>query len=192
MPGGRKFRLSTRKNYERKKYSKKVVSQLMVHIPRTIYDSLGGHDSIPEIDEPLIISIPHTVYFDANVANPALLFERIRKLKLMTSSWSFEMELDELIISRLCSYGRVIITIDINCNWIIKVNEIRIFLPKVALLNICDTKINSIRVLKKLMINIEDSRLCVDNSEEKLFHIRDVRKGKFMDYSGKRDFSHCT
>ena len=63
--GKRKFRLSLRKNYERRKYQDRLT--LVVSLPLGIYFSAT---------EPLVVHIPRTAYLSATITNSNTLYTR--------------------------------------------------------------------------------------------------------------------
>ena len=166
MPCVKKFWLSRRKNCERKKYN----------------------------PSELVVSIPWPIYCGLDVSDSKCLFERIARLKILPTGWSLGNfdDCDQLIvISRLFSYGRFILTIDFDCFWTIAINETCIHLPNRSLLNFCGDKITSVAIFQQLLQNIEKSQLCIGNPDIKFYQIRDARKGKFADPYGKLFIMPC-
>ncbi len=179
MPGKRKFHLSTRKNYYRKKCTNPSV--LIVRIPRTAYDLYVNKDSV-EVPEPplssLVVSIPRAMYCSISVRDRDHLFERISMLKILPAEWYLAEE--DHVISKSFSYGRLCISVDSNCHWIISINQYQIDLP-----NDSFCKITSVTTFIQLLTAIEKSHLCIGNPDDKFYSVRDIRKGKFLDQSGE-------
>ncbi len=129
----RKFLLTSRRNYERKKWP----SKLLIKIPICYYNSVVPADVVvlddvvdvvvPD-DEPLTISISRA-YCNVHVDDCMQLFNRIESSKLLPKDWSLKIEHDVAVVSRLMSYGRVDLTINSNCQWTFVINEIPICLP---------------------------------------------------------------
>ena len=66
------------------------------------------------------------------------------------------------------------------------VDQIPICLPSNSLLNFHEKEITSLTSLIRLLKNVDQSQqLCIGNPDAKFFLIRDRRKGKFLDQSGK-------
>ncbi len=180
MPGQRKFRLSSRKNYERKKYQ----SRLIISIPQLFYDN---HDKArkPEPTLELLVSIPLSIYLDLNVSDPNRLFQMVARLKILPMGWSLENDHSNqlIVISKSFSHSKRSITIDSDCKWSIAINETCICLPSGSLLKFCKDKITTITTFLQLLQNIENSKLCIGNPDNKFCQIRDLRNGKFVDQS---------
>ena len=144
--GKRKFRLSTRKNYERKKYQNKrkaLSSTELVKIPRTICDPTE-----------LLVHVPQTIYCDATTSDPKLLYERIQSLKILPEGWVLENLLGScsmFIMSRVFSYGRMNISVGSNCLWTIHIDDICLCLPNHSLLNFQNCRVESVNAVLQLI-----------------------------------------
>ena len=120
--GRRKFRLSTRKNYERKKYQTRremlsEPSEFIVKIPHTVCSMA---------DDELLVHVPQTIYFDATTSDPKVLCQRIQTSNVLPKEWILENLLDSrsmFIVSRVFPYGRLNISVGSNCSWEIHIDD---------------------------------------------------------------------
>jgi hypothetical protein len=162
--GKRKFRLSVKKNYERKKYaSKNSEAALIVQIPMAVY-----HD------------------VDRDVSHLKYLIERIASFKIVPFGWWIEVHAESLItISKIIvDHGLTMkIIIHGNFEWAIQINNEEF--PNYSFPQFQEKKISNVRKVSQLLTNADNSHLCIGNPDRKSFEIRDERKGQFLDKSGK-------
>ena len=173
--GKRKFRLSQR---ERNKYQK--TNQFVVSIPflsstQTVLSS-NNFSSI-NLSEPLIISIPITVYSNGTIVTSKQLLERLQYLKVVMNGWSIEGDSIVRGIFSVVTYGTMRITISSDCHWTMFINEYKIHLQNHTLLQFSEEVLDTCDKVVKLLSKAEQSRLCIGNPDTKFDEIRDRRKG---------------
>ena len=150
-------------------------------------------DSTNDSSLPLVISLPIDAYFKTPASNLECLYERILKTPL-PDGWVSENQLIShscIVVSKVFSYGRINVLLlndAATYNWTIEVNQCQIKLPQCRLSNFQENIIASLTSLWSLLDNIDNidkSRPCIGNPDDKFMLIKDHRKGKFVDHSGK-------
>jgi hypothetical protein len=168
--GKRKLRLSSRKNYERKKYQKRL---LMVH---------GPHGSMCDANvTKLVVCLPQSAYLSAPVSSFHLLCERMRKSEnILNNGWNCTGVSNHVLQKSFSSYN-VSIKIMPDFSFVLEVGGYHL---NADCTQFPITYINSIEILLKLLSMIDTSSLCKGNADEKFENTSKRRNGKFLDRAG--------
>ena len=163
--GRRKFRLTVRKNYEKKKYQKRLTVAV---------------DTVCDVAPGLVIHVPINFYLSAPASSFHVLCNRIRKYEVVQKNgWVCTGVSDNVIKKSFSSY-EVTIKIQPDFTFTIEVGEYQ--------LNNCSylqvTEVKSVLVLLRLLEMIDKSTLCIGNPDEKFENTQRRRNGKFFDHTG--------
>lgn len=139
--GTRKFRLSQRKNYERKKYQKiecsnpqsSSTTNPMEPQPSSIQSSMEPDPSC-EPETALYVTIPCSFFMKKRVTDPCVLLTRLQKVAAINipNGWSIESDCiwrGCFNIVKMFPYGTLIVTVSRDCQWKVTVNDASIGQP---------------------------------------------------------------
>ncbi len=158
--GRRKFRLAVRKNYERKKALNRV----------------------------LVVSVPLASYHDGRVSNLKYLRQRITNLNILPVGWLLQDLVDEessMTFSKSVFHINMKLSIHCNFEWTICINNEEFPFPCYSLPGFKDKMVSSVTEVLQLLKSADDCRICIGNPDSKFFHIRDQRKGQFLNKASK-------
>ena len=177
--GNRKFRLSTKKNYERKKYQKRQISSGTCNSQQPSEVILScSQDTSAE----LIVRISRNIFVNAALSSSYTLYTRLTKLWNVSGDWSLSWFLSNVVLTKSFSYGNLVVTIFPDFSSSIKINE---YLLQLSNSGLFGERIDSVSYVWKLLSNIDKSQLCIGSPDEKFYQIKERRNGKFFDQSGK-------
>ena len=178
--GKRKFRMSHRKNFERKRYQ--------AAREKALTSRLAG-PSIPEQSDmlSLVVSFPIDSFLNTSVSDCEVLLKKLWQLKNLPNGWAVEgdsIARAMFSITKSLSYGSVVITISRGCHWMITINNQKVLLPNNTLLQFHEDVLDTCDKVLMLLTEVDCCRLCIGNTDDKFDFIRDKRKGKFVDRLG--------
>ena len=171
--GKRKFRLSIRKNHERKKYEfkkkkkceikKKKKSKLVVSLPLDTIRVLPVH-------------IPIDIYTSAATSDLHTLHTRL--LKSNNGEWTLRYVGEKLMLSKHSQSLIWTIIVDQNMLCTITANENEIDVERFS------QKLCSVNEVHMLLQYIDESHFCAGSPDTKFFEVRDHHGGVFKSCSG--------
>ena len=172
--GKRKFRLAVRKNYERKKYQKQ--SSLVSVPPETI--------DIQPVSE-LIVHIPRSVYASATAPNLHTLYLRVTSILPKEWTAAYVESSSTLTLTKAYSSAGTLLVVSVTPDYLWSIRIGMNQLQERYLLKSCPTNLSSIGAVMELVACVDDSQFCIGNPDEKFDRIRERHKGNFKDRSGK-------
>ena len=193
--GKRKLRFDARKNFERKKYRK-----IMVSVPLEVV-SVNTNDAE---ESELIVSLPLSAYTSATLPDATVLHSRVSRSNALPAGWTLAclpastsylatFALCKLqIFPPLCSaHATFMLTVSPSCAWTLCVGQSQIDQQQCRLLGGIAAKLCSVDEVVKLLSALDDSKHCVGNPDTKFIELVPRQKGVFKDQSGKSLSVHC-
>ena len=197
----RKFRLSHKKNEERKKYSSGATSRSDVS---TSVPLSGSQDKDALADSPteLIVSFPLAHFTTAPVATLDALYKRLTVLRPFPSGW-IDATVDSNEEITLCQFSRLTSAVTPAVSFTLKIAKdlswTLFFFSQRIKADQCSTLVSTQLLLgssvdvTNLVAAISGSCICVGNPDDKFRPLLTKRQGVFMDQHGKKATScHST
>ena len=168
--GRRKFRLSTRKNLERKKYQKcSAIS----------HKAITCNKPEPDVRE-LVVRLPLSAYLSAAAPSFHVLCDRMRDSEIICRNrWTCTGISNNVLQKTFSSYS-VTVTIQPDYCFIVEIGGHQ--LDKCP--SITTTPITSLDLLMTVLGIFDNSNLCIGNPDEKFDSAQIRRNGKFLNQTG--------
>ena len=164
--GRRKFRLSTRKNKERKQYQKRL----------TIAHDTVSDDDIGE----LVVRLPISAYLSAKTSSFHALCDKMKNSDIIHNSGWTCTGISHNILQKSFASQDISVTILPDYKFIVKIGDYRLD----DCSSIPTTEVTSLSLIMELLGIIDNSSLCEGNPDTKFESAQKRRNGKFLSNSG--------
>ena len=154
--GRRKFKLETRKNAERKKYSQKQREEVK-----------------------LVVSVPRLVYLSTPAPDIHVLYRRLTCSDI-TSGWSCNETPSTIVISKLFEEYTVSLSIQHDFHFFIEMGDNCFRNMKYFQSH----EVVSVSSICNLLRKLDDTTLCIGNPDDKFAKTNEQHSGQFKDKTG--------